>query len=303
GPGWMWDDDPDDYNMSISGIMMDYNVLRAKAAWDGQVFKVEFFPAMNKPFMVLSNPQAEGKTALEITREPFTDIFELRGIPSNTSQETTKALTMHYPPTWVQQVLQKDAEDLGITIIGNKTPSIYRDDKIIGQIESKTLAEMITRLNKVSENAIGEMLIHHLAIAGGAKQGNWPDGAAFVTKWLKEKPGLDEGDSRIVDGSGLSRYDLVCAQGTVKLLKWMSTHKDFNVYKDSFPIYAAKLKDGTEVKTIHAKPGGMAAVNTLAGYADRPDGSMLVFAIFQNGYVDEKPVIALRKAILQELVN
>ncbi|HMX61974.1 MAG TPA: D-alanyl-D-alanine carboxypeptidase/D-alanyl-D-alanine-endopeptidase [Candidatus Sumerlaeota bacterium] len=303
GPGWMWDDDPDDYQMSVSVMMMNYNVLRAKAAWDGKSMSITLTPAMKRPYVFLQKQEPGTKTALEITRTPFTDSFEVRGSTSAEAGETTRALTMHEPDLWVAEVLSAMLEDQGIAVGGESGTSPHSDDKIVAEIESKTLAEMVTRFNKVSENAIGEMLIHHFAIAGGATQGNWPGGAKFITNWLREKPALDEGDFRIVDGSGLSRYDLVCARGTVKLLRWMTTHRDFKVYKDSFPVYGAKLRDGRSVKTIHAKPGGMAAVNTIAGYVDRADGSTLVFAVFQNGYVDEKPVIALRKAILQELAQ
>ena len=36
GPGWMWDDDPDYYNMSIRGGMLNFNVADVRVSPEGE---------------------------------------------------------------------------------------------------------------------------------------------------------------------------------------------------------------------------------------------------------------------------
>jgi D-alanyl-D-alanine carboxypeptidase/D-alanyl-D-alanine-endopeptidase (penicillin-binding protein 4) len=310
GPGWMWDDDPDTYNMSISAIMMDYNVLTAKITApqsETEGATISFLPRMKQPFVTLDTTIAKGADPVKVTRAPFTEVFVAEGTIKPGDAETSQALTMQHPADWIRQVLLADLQTAGVKVAdeGNASaaPSAGSTVKTL-TLPSRPLAEMIMRFNKKSENAIGEMLLHQIALAGGTKPATWPGGAAAITKWLQEKPGLSPEDFRIVDGSGLSRYNLICAEGTVKLLSWMAGHKDFDLYKSSFPVYTVTLKDGTKAERVFAKPGGMAAVSTLAGYVQTTNGDTLIFAIFANGYLgDNDGVVDLRKKLLDELAT
>lgn len=311
GPGWMWDDDPDTYNMSIGAAMMDYNVLRVVVQPSGNPGAVTASLSPPSDYPKLQNLATIGdKNTLKVERRPFEETIKVVGTITSDQALTSESLTMHNPALWVASVLRRNLEDNGVSVAGVATTD---ECPLCGENErwarqhvllhpSQPLSAAIRRFNKVSENAVGEMLIHQLAIAGGAKPATWPTGADFVSKWLREKPGLTDQDFRIVDGSGLSRYNLVCPEGTVRLLAWMRNHEHFAVYKDSLPVYTVTLPDGKREQRVSAKPGGMSGVSTLAGYVDTIDGKQLVFAVFANGYLGENTgVVALRNRIMNEL--
>jgi PBP4 family serine-type D-alanyl-D-alanine carboxypeptidase len=108
--------------------------------------------------------------------------------------------------------------------------------------------------------------------------------------WLTQTAGLTEDDFRLVDGSGLSRYNLICASGAVKLLRHMWQSPNRQVYIDSLPIMGG---DGTlggrgaslNTGSVHAKTGTMSGVSALSGYVETAQGRWLVFSILTNGFI------------------
>ena len=201
---------------------------------------------------------------------------------------------MHDPAQWIAGVLHQMLIDEGIEVEGRplvETLPPIADPGITH--ESLPMSEIIALFNKPSENAIGEMLLLNLALeAEGAEAPvDFRDGAAQLTEWLTAEAGLDAGDFRLVDGSGLSRYDLICASGTVNLLLHMWRHPDRQVYLDSLPIAGVdgslrSRMGGTVAEgRVHAKTGTMSGVSCLSGYAETLDGRWLVFSILTNGYI------------------
>jgi serine-type D-Ala-D-Ala carboxypeptidase/endopeptidase (penicillin-binding protein 4) len=289
GPGWMWDDDPDVYNMSLASLMLDYNVLTAEALGLGSGEERDPFrlvPSSAYP-PVEWRPTPDGST--RITRQPFRDVIEIHG-----GETTSQRLTMHDPAQWIAGVLHQMLIDEGIDVDGRPLVETLPPVAEPGvSHESLPLSAIIGLFNKPSENAIGEMLLLNLALAAEDAEGPvaWGDGAARLTEWLMGTAGLDAGDFRLVDGSGLSRYDLICASGTVDLLLHMWRHPDRQVYVDSLPIAGvdgslrSRMGGTAATGRVHAKTGTMSGVSCLSGYAETVGGQWLVFSILTNGYI------------------
>ncbi|MBN1476466.1 D-alanyl-D-alanine carboxypeptidase/D-alanyl-D-alanine-endopeptidase [Candidatus Sumerlaeota bacterium] len=287
GPGWMWDDDPDVYNMSLASLMLDYNVLTAEALGLSSGDERDPFrlvpPSAYPP--IEWRPSSEGST--EITRQPFRDVIEIRGGGS-----ASRHLTMHDPAQWIAGVLHQMLIDEGIEVEGRplvETLPPVADPGI--SHESLPLSDIIALFNKPSENAIGEMLLLDLAAETAEGPVDFRDGAARLTEWLTREAGLDPGDFNLVDGSGLSRYDLICASGTVDLLLHMWQHPHRQVYVDSLPIAGvdgslrSRMGGTPAVGRVHAKTGTMSGVSCLSGYAETVQGQWLVFSILTNGHI------------------
>lgn len=311
GPGWMWDDDPDTYNMSISAMMVDYNVLGVVAepgtvAGEPPLVRLDP-PAAYPPVENTARLIVESPAELTVTRRPFTDTVLVSGTLSLGSEPVRTSLTMHDPARWAGSVFRAMLEDRGVAVGGevrvSTVPVLEGDDPLVS-FESRPLSDAITRFNKVSENAIGEMLLHHLALESGERPDSWQPGAQAITDWLTTTVGIDGGSFRLVDGSGLSRYNLVPPDVTTTLLAYMHGHEHFPVYRASLPVYTAVLGTGNEVERIYAKPGGMSGVSTLAGYVETLEGRYLAFAYFANGYVGSNAAVReLRERIFSELVE
>lgn len=320
GPGWMWDDEPDYYNMTVMPLMMDFNVLQVTANPTGDSANpvaVRFEPKSKYPPTQVWQHQLN--TEFEITRRPFEDQIDVYGVPEE--DDKSERITMHRPDLWIASVLTEMLLSKGVEIgedeerkhLAPPTASAW-----LIEYQGKTNAEAVKHFLKVSENAVGEMLLLTLSEKfGEGDKVSWPSGAKVISDWLVKTAGLEEGSFRLVDGSGLSRYNLISADSSIRLLAYMKTHEHFEPFFDGLPVYEVKLpgaEDGAkwaeiplaefDAERVFAKPGGMSGVSTISGYIQTLDGRWLAFSLLGNGYVGSSaPVRDLRDRVWAELVR
>lgn len=291
GPGWMWDDDPEAFNMSVSALMLDYNVLTvlSTGAANG-VQSLALSPESDYPPIVGAT---DASTGLRVTRHPFQDVIIAEPAEGGGAPEPISVrLTMHNPARWAGGVFRAMLAEAGVEIAG-EVRVVTQPTRVSAELahESLPLREILTLFNKPSENAIGEMLIHSLAVKAGIVPGSWHAGAEVLSRWLAQEVGLDAGDFRLVDGSGLSRYNLICAEGTVKLLAHMWRHPHRDVFVASLPVAGVdgslrgRMGGTAAAGRVHAKTGTMGAVSCLSGYVQTAGGRWLAFSILTNGYI------------------
>lgn len=315
GPGWMWDDEPSYYNMSVTPLMVDFNVLTVKLTPDAAGFvSATLDPPSNSPELVSVGADAATGNALA-TRRPFTEPIEYRG-DRKLDKPTELRMTMHDPGPWVAGMFSQMLAEEGVnfspsprkqaTDPNEKTPA----REIVH--EGPTLAETLKHFNHVSENAVGEVLLHEIAIARGVERPDWPDGAKIISRWLVDQAKLEPGSFRYVDGSGLSRYNLISADSSVRLLQYLQQSHDFEPFFQSLPASDVKLdeaatagaKDTSKDPRISAKGGSMSSVSTMSGYLRTLDGRLLAFSLLANGFIgNNEPVFDLRQQVWRELVR
>ncbi|MEM9352864.1 MAG: D-alanyl-D-alanine carboxypeptidase/D-alanyl-D-alanine-endopeptidase [Planctomycetota bacterium] len=305
GPGWMWDDEPDYYNMSVTPLMLDFNVLRVRleSSAGGKPTARLVPPASYPP---LSWSHQAGSANSWIDREPFTDAFLLSN-PSSLESSLEERVTMDDPSPWIESVFKHQLQPRVIEIEhadhSRVLPFVSEHSR-----PGASLAETVKHFNRVSENAVGEVLLHELAIDAGREQPAWSAGASVISDWLVGVAGLERGSFRLVDGSGLSRYNLISADSSIRLLQYMHKHPTSSVFYEALPKYgvevAAPSDSENKEERIAAKPGGMSSVSTISGYADTLGGRRLAFSLLTNGYIgSNRPVIDLRGKVWQTLVR
>jgi serine-type D-Ala-D-Ala carboxypeptidase/endopeptidase (penicillin-binding protein 4) len=95
----------------------------------------------------------------------------------------------------------------------------------------------------------------------------------------------------MVDGSGLSRYNLTSPSIIIRLLEIMyhdSLH--FSTFYNSLPIAGidgtiADRMNGTPAQgNLRAKTGTLSAVSALSGYVHTADGEPLAFSVMMQNY-------------------
>jgi PBP4 family serine-type D-alanyl-D-alanine carboxypeptidase len=298
GPGWMWDDEPEYYNMSITPLVVDFNVLTVKLTPSEAGVTAELRPLSDYP--AIRRVEGNGDAKARVTREPFT--HDLKLIDGELEKPREERLTMHDPKRWVEAVLMRMLADRGVEFVerSKDAPKERRGSREY-EFSHKgiTLAETLKHFNHESENAVGDVLLHENAIANGVERPDWADGAKCISQWLVDEAELQEGSFRLVDGSGLSRYNLISADSSVRLLKYLYGSEHFDVFFASLPT---EKVDGKEV--ISAKGGSMTAVSTISGYIKTDEGRLLAFSLLANGLIgDNKPVFDLRQCVWRELVR
>jgi len=153
---------------------------------------------------------------------------------------------------------------------------------------SPSLKEIARVLMKVSQNQYAETLLRTL----GAQLGDGTAAAGQkVVREVLDGWGVPPDAYVLSDGSGLSRYNYVCAEMLVKILRQMyrdPRHRD--PFIATLPIGG---QDGTigrrfigtrAAGNVRAKTGSIANVRALSGYVTTLDNEVLVFSILANSF-------------------
>ncbi len=147
---------------------------------------------------------------------------------------------------------------------------------------SVRLRVVISRLNRDSDNFYAEMVLKQLGTLEG-RVGTSARGGKVVLQTMSAA-GIPTAGVRIVDGSGLSRFDRLTAAALVGVLRAGFTDPRIaGVFVDSLAVAA---RDGTLHNrlwnlrgVVKGKTGTTSLACTLSGYV----GSSTVFAVMQNG--------------------
>ena len=189
-------------------------------------------------------------------------------------------------------LLRNELIEKGIEVTGDVVPgTVPLDARTIAKHLSPPLANIIKLMNKPSDNWIAELLFKTIGAEVMGEPGTWQKGRDAVNEFLEEIIG-EPPVHRFVDGSGLSRYNLLNAELLTQLLVYM--YQNFEL----MPEYLASLPiagiDGTLMnrmqgmsgeKVLRAKTGTLSGVSALAGYAVTADDEVFAFGILISHYV------------------
>jgi D-alanyl-D-alanine carboxypeptidase/D-alanyl-D-alanine-endopeptidase (penicillin-binding protein 4) len=158
---------------------------------------------------------------------------------------------------------------------------------------SPPAAELIQTTDKVSENLHAELLLREAGrIERGA--GTREAGLAALNAFLIQI-GAASNDSRIDDGSGLSRNTLVTPQLVTRLLGFMYGSNSYgpglhDAWIAMLPVggedgtLARRFRGAKDARAIHAKTGTLNRAIALSGYAESKTRGWLAFSILVNDF-------------------
>ena len=189
-------------------------------------------------------------------------------------------------------LLKNELIEKGIEVTGDVVPgTVPLGATTVAEHLSPPLADIIKLMNKPSDNWIAELLFKTIGAEVMGEPGTWQKGRDAVDAFLEEITG-EPPVHRFVDGSGLSRYNLLNVELLTQLLVYM--YQDFEL----MPEYLASLPvagvDGTlrnrmqgvyAEKMLRAKTGTLSGVSALAGYAVTADDEVFAFGILISHYV------------------
>ena len=156
---------------------------------------------------------------------------------------------------------------------------------------SPPLTDILRLMNKPSDNWIAELLFKTIGAEVIGEPGTWKKGRGAIADFLEEVMG-EPPAHRFVDGSGLSRYNLLNAELLTKLLVYM--YHNFELmpeYLASLPIAGVdgtlknRMQGMSAEKVLRAKTGTLSGVSALAGYTVTADDEVFAFGILISHYV------------------
>lgn len=158
-----------------------------------------------------------------------------------------------------------------------------------------TLAEVLPRMLKKSDNFYAESLFYNLAASSGKRWANADDAAYFISS-IASQLGHDKDKFRIADGSGLSLYNYTTALLEVDFLRYAYHNPD--IYAPLYLNLPIAGVDGTLKRrmkmypkttgNVRAKTGSVSCVSSLAGYCRAYNGHDIAFCIINQGILKSK---------------
>ncbi len=189
-------------------------------------------------------------------------------------------------------LLKNELMEKGIEVIGDVVPgTVPLDARTVARHLSPPLANIIKSMNKPSDNWIAELLFKAIGAEVMGEPGTWQKGRDAVNEFLEEITGEPPGH-RFVDGSGLSRYNLLNVELLTQLLVYM--YQNFELmpeYLASLPIAGVdgtlmnRMQGVSAENVLRAKTGTLSGVSALAGYTTTADGEVVAFGILISHYV------------------
>lgn len=158
--------------------------------------------------------------------------------------------------------------------------------------QSATLALLLHRLGKDSDNFAAEMLLKTMGARGGVV-GSSAEGSRVVTEALARQ-GLPTSELRLTNGSGLFDANRVTTNFLTRLLG--TARADAAIAPEFMAQLSIAGVDGTLSRrfrtiprgcSIRAKTGTLRSVVSLAGYVDRADGQAVAFAVIAEDVKDQ----------------
>jgi D-alanyl-D-alanine carboxypeptidase/D-alanyl-D-alanine-endopeptidase (penicillin-binding protein 4) len=179
---------------------------------------------------------------------------------------------------------------------------------VLAEHLSTPLLDDVRVTNKTSENLHAELALR-LAGKLRSSSGSFEGGLAAVRAFLLQA-GLKEDEFTFLDGSGLSRRDLVTPAATVQLLIYAARQPWGPAFEESLPVsgvdgsLADRFQNTPAAGMIHAKTGSLSHVNALSGYGQTQEGRRFVFSIFCNNHnLPGSKVLAAIDAVVQLMVT
>ncbi|MGH3095916.1 MAG: D-alanyl-D-alanine carboxypeptidase/D-alanyl-D-alanine endopeptidase [Streptosporangiales bacterium] len=325
GPFWSWDDEPYYYNAQISALTVapntDYDagtviVRIAPGDHEGDKAKVSVVP--DNDYVHINNKATTGASGSDNTtsavRRHGNNTIDVTGsIPAGADADRTW-VTVWEPTDLVASLFRDALRSHGVRVQDDDTKHRATPERAerVADHKSMSLSAMLVPFLKLSNNMHAE----HLTKTMGAEvkgEGSWDAGTDVLMSAVADF-GVNTDTLRMVDGSGLSRGDLLTAHEITNLLIAAQDEPWFDTWYDALPIAGnpkrfvggtlrSRMTDTPAADNMHAKTGSLTSVSGLSGYVTDGAGDPLVFSMLTNNYVADSGVKDIEDAVGVQLAS
>jgi D-alanyl-D-alanine carboxypeptidase/D-alanyl-D-alanine-endopeptidase (penicillin-binding protein 4) len=297
GAGWTWDEEPADYGMFLSPLMLNLNTVTVTVT-PGLTPGAPPFVSVDPPgpyTPVVNTAVTTADTSartLRVTRNWMerSNTILVSGTVGIKDRTRHDVLSVWKPELYAGTVFSELLRKYGITTTGRVVlDSSQASAPALFTFEHR-MDTVLTFMNKVSDNLTAETMLKMVAARKVGTPGSAENGVHSVYQFLASA-GVDTTLIAIVDGSGLSRYDLTSPATTIKLLQKMYADTvNFPLYLHSLPIAGVDGTIGRRMRgtlaagNLHAKTGTLSGVTALSGYVKTLNGEWLAFSIMMQHY-------------------
>ena len=285
GEGWQWDDDLNSCMQKFGSYNLDNNTLKIVVKPTGLYAPAEIYPDPFYPIGIVNLVTTAGyNSGLKLSHNETIskNLIEINGMLKD---YTTLSIPVPDIKRYFRLRLEDAINDAKILYYDGfqqkKLPN--QNVYLVGRIEH-SLKAVLTSTLQFSNNMMAETIFK---LAGGKYVGNTGsiNSALAMLNDFCTKNGLSTKDIRIVDGSGVSKNNLMTADFMTNFLIVLTKQDFFETFKDSMAspgvgtLSNRMLYFGNNIK---AKTGTLSNISAIAGYMKTRQGKEVVFDIMIN---------------------
>lgn len=296
--GWAAGDIPWEYGAPVSALTYNDNAVSLTirpGKEPGATAKVLLRPAA--PWLTIHNTlrtEAGARREIRVDRQPGSAVIAIWGTAPPGAGASGQLMAVDDPARFAAESFREALAEQGVAVAGrvrvhHRSPGadyVEPDGRVLAVRNSPPLSEIITVVNKVSQNLHAELLLRELGRAS-KRRASRTAGTEAIEEWLATL-GVEEKETALADGSGLSRPSLVSPRVVVAALRDMASGPHGGVFWGSLPVagvdgtLSSRFRGLGDASAIRAKTGTIRHVAALSGYAGATAERRIAFSIIVN---------------------
>jgi D-alanyl-D-alanine carboxypeptidase/D-alanyl-D-alanine-endopeptidase (penicillin-binding protein 4) len=308
---WDWEDIQSDYGTSVNSLILNQNAVELTLSPQqiGQPLRVSWADAIASKQWEIENTSLTAKAAtpdsVTVSAVFGQPLLRVKGQLAVDAKPEIIGLPVIDPAEYFLQHLREAlaVEKINVVKASVATHTETTNERELAKIESPPLATLLVETNQESNNLYAEVLLRTLGISPGVLLST--RNPAFITtptlsttetaelglQQMKEtltNLGVNPQSYVLVDGSGLSRQNLVSPEAITQTLKLIAQTPQAATYRASLSTagvngtLARRFVNTTAQGNLQAKTGTLTGVSALSGYLNVPGYQPLVFSIMVN---------------------
>ncbi|RKS85961.1 D-Ala-D-Ala peptidase C [Orbus hercynius] len=329
--GWSWNNLTSCYNTAPSAIIIDGNCFYAgilpapkigeKATTSVSAIYPIKLTSNVRTISNLSDAVEDKYCELDMTTSDKNH-YNLSGCIKHSSQKSYLKFAVadgfnYFASILKTELAQKKVKFTG-KIIETKEPIIVSLVPLATN-QSAPLSDLLTIMLKKSNNLIADTVFRTIGAHYFNMPGTWQNSSDAIKAILLKKANIDLENAVIVDGSGLSRLNLIDANKLMQVLQYIAANNDALQMIAMLPVagvdgtlqYRKSFSNNGLKSIIYAKTGYLEGNYNLAGFIKTKENHYIAFIQFISGYHymtdDNKPqnsaIIEFEKNLYQNLLN
>jgi D-alanyl-D-alanine carboxypeptidase/D-alanyl-D-alanine-endopeptidase (penicillin-binding protein 4) len=295
GHGWMWDDDPSSDAPHLNALNINDNCVEVFVQTSEYLDKPTITLSPNTKYLTVRNESSfNGAEKFQITRnwiEKKNEIIVKGKFPIS-NRYVKQLVNVIDPAKYFLTVFVEVLDSNRVKLLGKVELQNLSGDETLLYSFTRKYSDIIDNLNKESDNLSSEMTLYALSEKYSGRPATADSGVQFI-KMMIDSIGLNSADYRIVDGSGVSHYNVVSAELLTNTLKYFYDKKPelYKILYKSFPIAGVdgtlenRMRKTVAANNVHAKTGTLTGVSCISGYVTTQRNHTLAFSIMMQNFV------------------
>ena len=281
------------YNVAPNALLMNFKVVRYWFEPNGAEVTVRLDPALDNlrvdnRLRVAKAPCRGYQRGIAITTNADNDQVTFAGrFPSGCRRYAMDRTVMTHNEFAYGLFKSLWQESGGVFEGGWKNAIAGEDDKPLLSFDSLPLADMITSVNKHSNNVMARQLLYTLSAEVLGAPGTEAGGREVISTWLRDNK-LELSKLAVENGAGLSRESRIAAADMAALLRFAWKQPYMPEYLASMSLtgvdgtLSRRFRNSDLAGKAHLKTGSLDHVTAIAGYLQSRSGRRFAVVALQN---------------------